>query len=344
MTTYLTEDLKQKLRTDIDFIDDQFELIRKAVRAGNHDQALNILDSLFGLYDFKDDFPDVPVDGERVVRFRDLYDLFAALDWASSDVLDATDPNQPGRSLARELEELRWLLLRLRRLRGLSFKAGDRAPALLDALIDYFVRLIALLEGLPDPPTEAAQRAFFEAWNQLGSLADMKKAFFELFSDPLPLAQIYLALWWLDTDMRDGLRRARGEQDLRWLEERLDCWIASKHGILAAIDATRPQVPPENPAEPPDPGWFTAPSGTPPPKPEGWDDLFPWPPPNYGYIDGKLLPRTSRRVELALFANQGDVASLDVPRPEIEPRERHGLTSLWTWLGVVVGFLLGRLW
>jgi hypothetical protein len=258
-------------------------------------------------------------------------------------VLDATDPAQPGRTIGRELEELRWLLLRLRRLRGLSYPAGDRAPSLLDALIDHFVRLIALLEAMPDPPTEGDQKRFFAAWNQLEPLGDLKKAFFKLFSDPLPLAQVYLSLWWLDTDMRDALRRARGEQQLGWLEERLDCWISSKHGILSAINATRAQEPPNDASVPGDPDWFTAPDGTPPAKPEGWDDLFPWPPPNYGYIDGKLLPRTSRRWELGLFANDGEVVSLEVPRPEREHQKRSSSGFPWAWIGVVLGFALGFL-
>lgn len=99
---------------------------------------------------------------------------------------------------------------------------------------------------------------------------------------------------------------------------------------------------------PDDVDWFTAPDGTPPQKPEGWDDLFPWPPPNYGYIDGKLLPRKSRRQELGLFASGGEVVSLAMPRPEVERRveraEKQRFTSLWTLVGVVVGFLLGRFW
>src|SRR5690349_21127608 len=117
MTTYLTDELKRKLAADVAFIDDQFELIRKALAAGDDAEAVSVLDSLYGLWDFKDDFPDVPLDGQHVIRFRDLYDLFAALNWATGDVLDATTPGQPGRSRTRELEELRWLLLRLRRLR-----------------------------------------------------------------------------------------------------------------------------------------------------------------------------------------------------------------------------------
>src|SRR5687767_3996171 len=68
MTTYTTE-LKQKLRDDIRFIDDQLDAARRHMANGNKAEAWSILDGLLEYYDFKNHFPDIFINENESMRF-----------------------------------------------------------------------------------------------------------------------------------------------------------------------------------------------------------------------------------------------------------------------------------
>lgn len=291
MTTFYTSRNKQILRDDITFIDQQLEIARRAMRAGNKGEAWSTLDGLLDYFDFKKHFPDILVKEGEYIRFQDMYEALRALDDITEidalDVLRGDNPDwRPDYTREEILRKLREFLAQIEAWQALDWFEGDEIQDSLEKLKE---KVQAYIE-------------FFQTYNGgfiYGPAIDVlaaKKLLWRALSDDLPFAEIYGLLVTMDRNLLYLVFRFRLHLDDVTLEE-VERFIRSleekKHAILAIINATRASD-------------ESAPDGAPLQPPPGWDDLIPFPPTGYAFFGGGIVPIASRRRG---FTVGGDTAS-----------------------------------
>lgn len=288
MTTY-TAATKQILRDDIVFIDQQLTLARNKMSEGDKAEAWSIFDSLLGYYDFKKHFPDIFVNGDESIRFRDFYEVLHDID----DIIEIdaiqmlTQGNalewRPGHSRDEILHRLRAFLQQIERWKALGWFEGDDIIDSLELLkekVQAFIRFFQNYDG-------------GYLFRQVIDVREAKKGLWRSLSETLPFAEIYTHLLTMDRDLLHRLFRFRLHLDdvtLEEVEQTIDEIVAKKHAILAIIDATHA----EDESVPHEP-------------PPGWDDLQPFPPPGYAMLGTGIVPvRASRRIKQTITVVGGN--------------------------------------
>jgi hypothetical protein len=296
MTTYTTE-LKEKLRVDIRYIDDQLDLARGHMARGEKAEAWAVLDGLNTYFDFKKHFPDILVNESESMRFMDLYEALRDIDDIieidATDALTGTGPREwrPGYTRDEILRRLRAFLEQIERWRQLDWFEG---AGILDSLQVLKEKIEAFIDYFQNP-------AGGFRWGPVTDVREAKKRLWRSLSEGLPFAEVYEQLVSMDRNLTYLVFRFRLHLD-ELTPEAVEASIAdivrAKHAILAIIDAARAVD--EIPAQPP------ANENGPRQPPPGWDDLQPYPPAGYAFFGGLVPVHASRRKKLS-----GEGAGID---------------------------------
>jgi hypothetical protein len=297
MTTY-TNELKQKLRDDITFIDSQLDLARENMAKGDKAEAMSLLDGLLDYYDFKKHFPHIFVKEGEYLEFKNFYEALRTIDDIieidAIQILTGRPPLEwrPGFTRQEILRWLQGLLAQIDAWIKLDWFEGDEIRESLRVLkkkIEAFIRFFENYAG-------------GYLWGPVLDVQDAKKRLWRSLSENLPFAEIYDLLMTMDRDLRSLVFRFRLHID-ELTPESVARTIAEivqmKHAILAIINATRADdeiLPPPEGEEPP---------RQPPP---GWDDLQPFPPAGYAFFGGSIVPiqasrRTGESINVARAGN-----------------------------------------
>lgn len=288
MTTFYTLKNKQILRDDIVFIDQQLEIARTKMRAGNKAEAWSTLDGLLDYYDFKKHFPDILVKEDEYLRFVDMYEALRALDDITEidaiQILIGRNPLEwrPGHSRAEILQRLEAFLRQIETWQALDWFEGAGIQDSLEILKEKIKTFIQFIQNFNVDDGVL----FGPAMDVLAA----KKLLWRALSDALPFAEIYELLMTMDRDLTALVFRFRlhledvtleeVERTIREIEEK-------KHAILAIINAARAEDESATPQPLPS-------DGTPVKPPPGWDDLIPFPPAGYAFFGGGIVTMTSR--------------------------------------------------
>jgi tetratricopeptide (TPR) repeat protein len=285
MTTY-TNELKQKLRDDITFIDSQLDLAREHMAKGDKAEASSLLDGLLDYFDFKKHFPDIFITEDQYMRFQDMYEALRAID----DIIeiDAGDVRtgyrrewRPGYTREEIMRRLRAFLDQIEAWLRLGWFDPDREIAeslrVLKEKIEAFTRYFENNDEF--------------SWAPVHNVLDAKKRFWRALSENLPFAEIYELLMSMDRNLTYLVFRFRLHSDELTLEavaSTIEQIAQYKHSILAIINDTRAD---DEILRPPPGG-----EGPPWQPPPGWDDLQPYPPAGYAFFGGSIVPiQASRR-------------------------------------------------